>query len=407
MKLTAIVVASLFHVATLKELPDYSREELAPKGLQLADYEAGAEIDPDKEVPDGVPVISDLVEGDFYQGDADLTDDQKAVGSRIEQRELTELEMRQAWVGQRGAERFKWKQSSDGKVYVPYTFQNYNSYTAKERANIAGAFEQYEQKTCIRMIERTNQADYVEIYKGSGCSSNVGKVGGKQQLSLASGCLYDIGTPFHEFMHAIGYLHEQSRSDRDKYVRIIWQNIPNGVRNNFEKDEGSLLQGLPYDTGSVMHYDSTAFGNGRVTIESLTGATLGQRNGPSASDVKGINMLYCGGSGGSGTTNPTKPTTACDDANSNCPGWSAFCNDETYEAFMEKNCQKTCKICGAAGECTDKPTESIMAAGWTCPSIEKYAAAQLPRLCASAEWKAGQICGTVCKKAGVPTDPDC
>ena len=54
------------------------------------------------------------------------------------------------------------------------------------------------------MIERTNQADYVEIYKGSGCSSNVGKVGGKQQLSLASGCLYDIGTPFHEFMHAIG-----------------------------------------------------------------------------------------------------------------------------------------------------------------------------------------------------------
>ena len=129
---------------------DYSREELAPKGLQLADYEAGAEIDPDKEVPDGVPVISDLVEGDFYQGDADLTDDQKAVGSRIEQRELTELEMRQAWVGQRGAERFKWKQSSDGKVYVPYTFQNYNSYTAKERANIAGAFEQYEQKTCIR-----------------------------------------------------------------------------------------------------------------------------------------------------------------------------------------------------------------------------------------------------------------
>ena len=129
---------------------EYLRED-GKKGLQLADYEAGAEIDPDNEIPDGVPVISPLVEGEFYQGDADLTDEQKeAVGSRIDERELTEIELRQAWVGQRGAERYKWDKSSDGKVYVPYTFQNYNSYTAKERANIAGAFEQYEQKTCLR-----------------------------------------------------------------------------------------------------------------------------------------------------------------------------------------------------------------------------------------------------------------
>ena len=109
------------------------------------------------------------------------------------------------------------------------------------------------------------------------------------------------------------------------------------------------MQGLPYDTGSVMHYDSKAFGSGRVTIESLTGAEFGQRNGPSASDVKGINMLYCGGSGGSGTTNPVKPTTnACEDKNSNCPKWTAYCEHEVYMKFMEKNCQKACKICGGS-----------------------------------------------------------
>jgi hypothetical protein len=91
MKLTAIVVASLFHVATLKELPEYSRED-GFKGLQLSDYEADAEINPDKEVPDGVPVISSLVQGTFYQGDAALTDAEKAMIRMMDQGELTELE---------------------------------------------------------------------------------------------------------------------------------------------------------------------------------------------------------------------------------------------------------------------------------------------------------------------------
>ena len=65
-------------------------------------------------------------------------------------RDLTEIEMRQALNGQKGWERYKWPKSSDGKVYVPYTFQNRNSYTRKERANIFAAFKQYESKTCLR-----------------------------------------------------------------------------------------------------------------------------------------------------------------------------------------------------------------------------------------------------------------
>ena len=56
----------------------------------------------------------------------------------------------------------------------------------------------------------------------------VGRIRGKQRLSLGNGCVY-TGTIIHEFLHAIGFYHEQSRPDRDQYVRVIRQNIQGGV----------------------------------------------------------------------------------------------------------------------------------------------------------------------------------
>jgi len=55
----------------------------------------------------------------------------------------------------------------------------------------------------------------------------VGRIGGKQQLSLGNGCVY-TGTIMHEFLHAIGFYHEQSRPDRDQFVRIVTENIQGG-----------------------------------------------------------------------------------------------------------------------------------------------------------------------------------
>ena len=63
------------------------------------------------------------------------------------------------------------------------------------------------------------------IHTSSSCSSPVGyRYNRRNDISLGGGCQY-LGTTMHEIGHSIGLYHEQSRPDRDKFVRIIWNNI--------------------------------------------------------------------------------------------------------------------------------------------------------------------------------------
>ena len=57
------------------------------------------------------------------------------------------------------------------------------------------------------------------------CASLLGHLGDKQVVSLQRfGCVRH-GIIQHELLHALGFYHEHTRSDRDKYVRINWENI--------------------------------------------------------------------------------------------------------------------------------------------------------------------------------------
>ncbi|GIY57597.1 zinc metalloproteinase nas-14 [Caerostris darwini] len=70
------------------------------------------------------------------------------------------------------------------------------------------------------------------------------------------------GTVIHEFLHALGFWHEHSRSDRDDYIEILWGNVMSEEKQtNFAKHLPEALNFLkfPYDYQSVMHYDAYAF----------------------------------------------------------------------------------------------------------------------------------------------------
>jgi len=183
-----------------------------------------------------------------------------------------------------------------------YTIQN-GVYTSDQVRRIEEGIADLQRLTrvgtrdCIRILPRTNQADYVSIENYSGCSSYVGRVGRSQRMSLVSSCVSRHGTIMHEWLHAFGFHHEQKRSDRDDWVTINWDNIEAGKENNFVKLTPSQvnLLGTKYDYGSVMHYGAYGFAidpNVPTIIPHDPRAQIGQRTTLSKLDIERVQIFY-------------------------------------------------------------------------------------------------------------------
>ena len=68
-------------------------------------------------------------------------------------------------------------------------------------------------------------------------------------------------------MHALGFLHEHQRSDRDEHIKINFHNLKKDKRDDFLKFKGISDGNAPYDPYSLMHYSEDAFSkNGKATI---------------------------------------------------------------------------------------------------------------------------------------------
>ena len=165
------------------------------------------------------------------------------------------------------------------------------------KSRVTDAIAHWTQNTSMRFLARTaanagSYPNYIRFRPASGCWSQVGMRGGKQEIGLANGC--GVGATIHEIGHAFGLWHEQSREDRDRYVKTLWQNITAGREHNFNQhiSDGDDLEA--YDYKSIMHYPTWGFSkNGQPTIETIPpGQSIGQRNVLSLGDIAAIHSMY-------------------------------------------------------------------------------------------------------------------
>jgi len=163
---------------------------------------------------------------------------------------------------------------------------------------IQQAMNHISSNSCIRFRQYYNGApSYVHFQRLNGCFSHVGKTGGGQPLSLGPGC-ERVGIAIHEILHALGFHHHHSRSDRDQYLRVNTNNVDPQIRFNFNKlqpYENTLY--TQFDYGSIMMYGSYAFSNNRQPTMTPIQAGVriadpGEKGGMTQMDFVALNRLY-------------------------------------------------------------------------------------------------------------------
>ncbi|XP_015279884.1 PREDICTED: meprin A subunit alpha-like, partial [Gekko japonicus] len=163
---------------------------------------------------------------------------------------------------------------------------------------ILQAFEMFRLKSCIDFKPYEGEKSYLQFEKLDGCWSFVGDFKTGQNVSIGPRCEYK-DTVEHEVLHALGFYHEQSRSDRDDYVNIWWNEVIEGQTHNFNKYDDTFITDLntPYDYESVMHYGPYSF-NKNSSIPTITAKIpafndiIGQSQDMSRIDLQRLNQMY-------------------------------------------------------------------------------------------------------------------
>ncbi|XP_040566852.1 low choriolytic enzyme [Lepeophtheirus salmonis] len=286
---------------------------------------------------------------------------------------------------------------------VPYTIGS--SFSSRHRQTIMDSIKHISDRTCVKFVERTNEANYVDIFTGGdGCYANLGYNSRRSRSVLhlqRNGCVH-LGVIAHELLHILGFAHEQTRPDRDQYVKISWENIRSGTYSNFWRalgeNEAATIPycgnvgidqydncyagfrtstfGMAYDYGSIMHYGLTYFstnGQNTISLKKSTTARIPNRSGMSDLDVQKTKAAYeCQDAvtAQASTTSPEPtasslapaPTTTtakpCVDEFKYCSRYTSYCGKHSY---INQHCKKTCFNCVCENKIADERCASLKA----------------------------------------------
>lgn len=174
---------------------------------------------------------------------------------------------------------------------IPYVIDP--AFNASQFQELTNAINNLAASTNLCLVPRTTESNYVSIIYDmaiGGGWSYIGMIGGGQELHLGT---TNSTVVIHEFCHAAGMFHEQSRPDRDWYVTVNWQNIDPPQMYNFNICSNSCNSFGAYDFNSIMHYYSYAFSNnGYPTIIRNDGSIIGWNVSLTSGDIASINYLY-------------------------------------------------------------------------------------------------------------------
>ncbi len=157
--------------------------------------------------------------------------------------------------------------------------------------------EYFNSNTNLKLVPYEGGEDSIVFapFKGH-CLSYLGRIGGHQPVFLDDRCSDSEIT--HEIMHAVGFVHEHSRPDRDRFVKVNWDNILDEKRDQFEtvpEELAKIVMNRPFDFKSAMIYQSSAFAKdrGSWTLQSLREEKIEPpENGLSSEDIARVNQLY-------------------------------------------------------------------------------------------------------------------
>jgi hypothetical protein len=185
---------------------------------------------------------------------------------------------------------------------IPYKFAP--DFAADFQKTVKQAMQDYLDHTAITFKPQSNETAYV-VFKVTG--SNLSQVGcqrAEQTIELET--TPRVGATIHEIGHALGLLHEHTRPDRDKSIKVLFDQVKDDAsRMQFNAINGLRTQTLgKYDFTSIMHYPPDAFGALQgaglaITMEKADGSPLGPEVGDlgpnghlSPKDIGSLAIMY-------------------------------------------------------------------------------------------------------------------